>query len=219
VHIKEENMDYKIRCETKNDERTVEEITRKAFWNIHTPGCNEHYLAHILRGSDDFIPELDLVIERDNQVIGNIMYTKSFIQNEDKERIETITFGPVSIIPEYQKRGYGSRLIEYSIGKAKEMGHSIIIIYGNPNDYCKHGFYGSKKYRIGILDQKYPCALLVKLLKDIEFKDCFWSFSESESFNVDESESMKFDIEFENIEKGYRYSQEEFNILSHSFVE
>ena len=212
-------MEYSIRCETKNDERTVEEITRKAFWNIHSPGCNEHYLAHILRKSKDFIPELDLVISINDVVIGNIMYTKSYVINRANNKIETITFGPVSILPEYQKQGFGSLLINNSMQKAREMVFSAIVIFGNPHDYCRHGFYGSKKYGIGAYEGKYPCALLVKPLIENVFPKDNWDFHESEAYEIDESEFQKFDVSFEKMDKEYRYSQEEFNILSHSFVE
>ena len=57
----------KIRNERKEDYRIVEELTRKAFWNMNEPGCNEHYLAHILRGHKDFIPEPDFVAEIERQ--------------------------------------------------------------------------------------------------------------------------------------------------------
>lgn len=44
-----------IRNEIKSDYRTVEELTRKAFWNVQVPGCEEHYLAHIMREQNIFM--------------------------------------------------------------------------------------------------------------------------------------------------------------------
>ena len=41
----------------------MEALTRRAFWNMYEPGCTEHYVAHILRNHEDFVPELDLVAE------------------------------------------------------------------------------------------------------------------------------------------------------------
>ena len=49
-----------LRRETPPDYKTVENVTREAFWNHHGPGCEEHYLMHIMRDADAFIPELDL---------------------------------------------------------------------------------------------------------------------------------------------------------------
>ena len=93
----------KIRNEKESDYKAVEEITRKAFYNLYVPGCVEHYLVHTMRGHEDFIPELDFVIELDDQVIGNIMYTKARLVDEAGTEKEILTFGPVSITPEYQR--------------------------------------------------------------------------------------------------------------------
>ena len=96
-----------IRNERKEDYSIVEEITRKAFYNVYVPGCMEHYLVHVMRDHEDFIPELDFVLERDGQVIGNIMYTKAKLTDENGTEKEILTFGPVSVLPEYQRNGYG----------------------------------------------------------------------------------------------------------------
>lgn len=53
----------KIRNEKESDYKVVEDITRKAFYNLYVPGCGEHYLVHVMRGHEDFIPELDFVLE------------------------------------------------------------------------------------------------------------------------------------------------------------
>lgn len=58
-------------------------LIREAFRNLNVPGCDEHYLAHILRGHEDFIPELDLVAVLDGKIIGNVMYTKSCLTDEN----------------------------------------------------------------------------------------------------------------------------------------
>ena len=71
-----------------------------------------------MRSHEDFLPELDLVIEVDNQIIGNIMYTKAKLVDESGEEKEILTFGPVCIMPEYQRMGYGKMLMEYSFEKA-----------------------------------------------------------------------------------------------------
>ena len=55
--------DYTIRLERPCDYRTVETITREAFWNLSVPGCDEHYYVHVMRSHADFIPELDFVLE------------------------------------------------------------------------------------------------------------------------------------------------------------
>ena len=68
-----------IRREARQDRQTVEELTRRAFYNLYLPGCVEHYLVHLMREHPDFIPELDLVAEEDGQIVGSIM-SHSFIE-------------------------------------------------------------------------------------------------------------------------------------------
>ena len=103
-----------IRRERTDDWKAVEELTRRAFYNIYIPGCVEHYLVHIMRGHEDFIPELDFVAELDGRVIGSIMYTKAVLTDGAGSQKDILTFGPVCIEPEYQRRGYGKLLMEYS---------------------------------------------------------------------------------------------------------
>ena len=95
-----------IRNETQADRRSVEDVTRRAFYNIYAPGCTEHYLVHVMRDHPDFIPELDFVAELDGRVIGNVMYTKATLTDEGGAVKDILTFGPVSIAPEHQRRGY-----------------------------------------------------------------------------------------------------------------
>ncbi len=71
-----------IRKETEKDYRETENLAREAFWNLSVPGCSEHYFVHMMRSHEDFIPELDYVIEHKCQIIGCIMYTKSLLRDE-----------------------------------------------------------------------------------------------------------------------------------------
>lgn len=103
-----------IRNERESDREAVENLTRKAFYNLYMPGCVEHYLVHVMRGHEDFIRELDFVLERDGEVIGNIMYTKAKLIDEDGNRKDILTFGPVCILPACQRQGYGKLLMEHS---------------------------------------------------------------------------------------------------------
>ena len=208
---------FKIRNEKETDYRRVEEITRKAFWNLYAPGCDEHYLVHIMRTHKDFIPELDFVIEVDGQVIGNIMYTKAKLIDESGEEKEILSFGPVSILPEYQRRGYGKKLIEYSFEKAAALGYDVIVIFGNPGNYVSLGFKSCKKYNVCLENGIYPTAMLVKELKPGTLDGRKWVYL-SPVFDIDKKEAERFDEGFEPWEKKYQPSQEEFYIYSHSVV-
>ena len=81
-------MDIIIRNETPADYRTVEELTRESFWNVYKPGADEHYYVYMMRSHPDFIPELAFVLEKDGEIIGNIMYTKAWLEDEEGNRKE-----------------------------------------------------------------------------------------------------------------------------------
>jgi predicted N-acetyltransferase YhbS len=208
----------KIRREEQTDYERVEEITRKAFWNLYTPGCNEHYLVHVMRSHKDFLPELDFVIEVDNQIIGNIMYTKARLIDEAGEEKNILTFGPVSILPEYQRRGYGKKLLEYSFEQAAALGYDVIVIFGNPGNYVSRGFKSCKKFNVCLEDGTYPTAMLVKELKPNVLDGRKWVYYQSPVYEIDEQEALCFDDALEKMEKKYLPCQEEFYILSNSIM-
>jgi len=212
------NKIIKIRNEEETDYERVEEITRKAFWNLYIPGCIEHYLVHVMRSHQDFLPELDLVIEVDHQIIGNIMYTKAKLVDESGEEKEILTFGPVCIMPEYQRMGYGKMLMEHSFAQAAALGYDVIVIFGNPSNYVSRGFKSCKKYNICLENGTYPAAMMVKELKPEALDGRKWVYYDSPVMQIDEQEAGRFDESLEKMEKKFQPSQEEFFIHSHSII-
>lgn len=211
-------LDIEIRPETHNDHREVETLTRMAFWNLYVPGCDEHYLVHLLRQHPDFIPELDLVAALKEKVVGNIMYARSHIVDKFDNRVETLTFGPVSVLPEFQRQGVGSALIQHSSKMALEMGYGAIIIHGHPNNYCKHGFKGSKAYNIRDAEGRFPFGLLALELKSGFLKGRQWKYLPSEVYDIDAEAAEVFDKQFPPLKKEYRHTQEEFRIASKAYI-
>lgn len=209
---------YIIRNEKAEDRLEVENLTRKAFWNLYVPGCSEHYLVHTLRTHSDFIPELNFVIEEDNRIIGNVMYTKAKLVDENGYEKEILTFGPLSILPGYQRKGYGKALLEHSFAKAREMSYDVIVIFGNPDNYVSRGFKSCKKFNICKTEDFYPAAMLVKELTEGCLDGRRWHYIDSEAYHIDEQAVRQFDLNFEKMEKKYQPSQEEFYIHSHSKI-
>ncbi|MBQ0021084.1 MAG: N-acetyltransferase [Bacteroidales bacterium] len=136
-----------IRLEQPEDYREVENLTREAFWNVYAPGCVEHYVLNQYRSNPDFIPELDFVLEVDSvssptgrQIIGHVMFSKAEIIQEDGNVLPAWTFGPISIHPDYKRKGYGLTLLQYALDKAKEMGIGVVCMEGNIEFYKHAGF-------------------------------------------------------------------------------
>lgn len=213
------SKNFRIRNEEEADYQRVEDITRKAFWNLYVPGCNEHYLVHVMRSHKDFLPELDLVIEVDDQIIGNIMYTKAKLIDESGEKKDILTFGPVCILPEYQREGYGKKLLEYSFEKAAALGYDVIVIFGNPNNYVGRGFMSCKKYNVCLENETFPSAMMVKELLPGVLDGRKWVYHQSPVYEIDEQAAERFDEGLESLEKKHQPSQEEFYIHVHSIMQ
>ena len=129
-----------IRLEQPNDYREVEELTRESFWNVYRPGCTEHFVLNQFRTNPDFIPELDLVMEEDGKIIGHIMFSKAELVLDNGSRYPSWTFGPISIHPDYKRKGYGIKLLNYALEKTREMGIGFLCMEGNIEFYKNAGF-------------------------------------------------------------------------------
>ena len=138
-----------IRQEKPEDYRAVENLTRESFWNVYRPGCTEHYVLHCYRNSPDFIPELDLVMEEDGRLIGHVMFSKAELtietpgqagSDDEKRHVPSWTFGPICIHPDYKRKGYGLKLLQYALEKARGMGIGFLCMEGNIEFYKQAGF-------------------------------------------------------------------------------
>jgi predicted N-acetyltransferase YhbS len=208
----------KIRIETKNDYAKVEELTREAFWNLYRPGCDEHYLCHILREHKDFIPELDYIMEHDEEVIASIMYSNSLLIDEDNEKVQIVSFGPFCVHTNYQRKGIGTELIEKTKEIVKGMNFPAIAIYGDPHNYCKHGFKNGIDYHVCNMEGEYPLGLLVLELQEGFFGRKKWKLQQSDVFSFDEEKVLEFDRKFPAKEMKYQYSQEIFKINIRAYL-
>ena len=137
-----------IRLEQPKDYREVENLTREAFWNVYRPGCTEHYVLNQYRTNPDFIPELDLVMTEDDKIIGHVMFSKAELVLDDGRHVASWTFGPISIHPDYKRKGYGLKLLQYALEKAREMGIGFICMEGNIGFYSLAGFGLASKLNI-----------------------------------------------------------------------
>lgn len=134
------HTDYTIRRETPADYRETEELVREAFWNVYRPGCLEHYVLHTFRNSPDFVPELDLVLEKDGRLIGQVMYVRTVLRTDDGRELPIMTAGPLGILPEYQRQGWGTLLLRHSMEKAAELGAGAMCFEGDIGFYGRSGF-------------------------------------------------------------------------------
>ena len=196
--------DYIIRLETKEDYREVENLTREAFWNVYRPGCLEHYVVHTFRDKPDFVPELSFVLEKNGKIIGHVMYVRSEIQADDGRGVPIMTFGPLSIAPEYKRMGYGTVLLRHSMDEAKKRGAGALAITGNIDFYGKSGFVVASTKGIHYFAEPRTEEVPYFLIKELTpgFLDgVTGSYKDPEGYFVDEKETEAFDLRFPSKEK------------------
>lgn len=137
-----------FRLEKKTDYRAVENLVRDSFWNVYRPGCLEHYTLKRLREHPDFVPELDFVMEKDGEIIGQNVFVRTAITCDDGRLLPIMTMGPICIRNDLKRRGYGKMLLDYSLQKAKEAGCGALCFEGNILFYGKSGFTYARDFGI-----------------------------------------------------------------------
>ncbi len=200
--MKENNVN--IRLEKKSDWIETETLVRDSFWNVYRPGCLEHYLLHMLRSDPDFVPELDLVMEMNGRLIGQIVFVRAKIDTDEGRQIPILTMGPVCIANDLKRQGYGRQLVNHALGKAEKLGFGAVCIEGNYRFYSKCGFRHASDYGLryhGLPEGADASFFLCRILKDGYLDGVTGEYSTPQGYFVDEGLAEEFDKEFEPREK------------------
>ncbi|MCI9061206.1 MULTISPECIES: GNAT family N-acetyltransferase [Romboutsia] len=136
-----------IRVEQELDYKIVEDVIENAFLNAELTDNQEHNLVNRLRKSSEFIPELSLVAEIDNKIVGHILFTKINIES-NKESFESLALAPLSVLLDYQNKGVGKALMNYGLEVAKNLGYESVVVLGHENYYPKFGFKKASEFDI-----------------------------------------------------------------------
>lgn len=196
--------DIIIRLEKESDRRKVEELIRGSFWNVYRPGCSEHYVIHVLRNDPAFVKELNFVMEKDGKLIGQNMFMKTVINADDGRDIEVLTMGPICIANDLKRKGYGKKLLDYSLEKAAELGFGAVLFEGNIGFYGKSGFDYSSRFGIRYHDlpeDSDQTFFLCKELKPGYLDGITGVYQTPAGYYVDDSDVEEFDKDFPPKEK------------------
>ena len=191
--------DYIIRLERKEEYRNVENLVREAFWNVYRPGCLEHYVLNQLRDDEAFVPELDFVMEKSGQLIGQNMFMRANIKADDDREIPIMTMGPICIAPELKRKGYGKILLDYSLEKAAVLGCGAVCFEGNIDFYGKSGFPLASNFGIryhGLPEGEDASFFLCKELVPGYLNGITGEYATPRGYFVNEDEAEAFDKSF-----------------------
>ena len=196
--------DYTIRLERTEDYREVENLVRESFWNVYRPGCSEHFVIHVLRDDPAFVKELDFVMEQNGVLIGQNMFMRTVINADDGRVIPVLTMGPIGITPELKRKGYGKKLLDYSLEKAAAMGFGAVLFEGNIGFYGHSGFTYARSFGIryhdlpeGADDSFFLCKELIPGFLD----GITGVYQTPRGYYVDDADVEKFDQAFPHKEK------------------
>ena len=194
-------MDITVRLEREEDYREVENTIREAFWDVYKPGCDEHLVIHKIREREEFIKELSFVACDEGKIVGSIICSKAKVINKKNKEFQVLSIIEVSVLPSYQNKGVGKKLMKHCMEEAKKRGYEAIVIFGEPWFYHPYGFVNAEAYNIktelGINMEEFMALELFKgALKDVNGR-----FFESPVFEVDKDELAQFDQLFVPKEK------------------
>ncbi|WP_336785656.1 GNAT family N-acetyltransferase [Paenibacillus sp. MMO-177] len=140
-------MNLTIRQEMPGDYSRTEIVVRKAFAKLEVSDQDEHNLVARIRSADSFIPELSLVAELNDEIVGHVLLSGITIRYGEEESV-SLALAPVSVHPEYQDRGIGSKLIREALQRAEALEYPSVIVLGHPEYYPKFGFEKASKWGI-----------------------------------------------------------------------
>ena len=187
----------RIRCEEEREYREVESLTREAFWNVYRPGCSEHLVLHRLRKAAAFVPELDCVAEADGRIVGHIAYARMFRAGD--ACADVVGFGPISVLPEWQRRGVGALLIDETLKRARELGFRAVLITGNPAYYGRFGFVPASRFGVhlaGVSPEEEAPFFMAKELEPGALTQHAGVYAFDAAYEVTEAELAAFDAGF-----------------------
>ena len=124
-----------IRNETHKDLSAISEVTIAAFKTLEISNHTEQFIIDALRVAKALT--VSLVAEMDGQVVGHIAFSPVIISDGTPD---WYGLGPVSVLPEYQRKGIGNALIEEGLSRLKDMNAKGCCLVGHPDYYIKFGF-------------------------------------------------------------------------------
>jgi putative acetyltransferase len=126
-----------IREEGPDDIAAVREVNRCAFGQEQ-----ESNIVDALRANGGAL--LSLVAIMDDRIVGHIIYSPVSVS----DMVNGAALGPMAVLPEHQRQGIGTRLVEAGNQKIKDAGHPFIIVVGHAEYYPRFGFRRASEYGV-----------------------------------------------------------------------
>lgn len=127
--------DLLIRHETRADIGAIDEVTIAAFNTLPISQHTEQFILAALRAAGALT--LSLVAEVDGRIVGHIAFSPVTISDGSAN---WYGLGPLSVLPDFQRRGIGSALIQAGLSHLRALGAAGCCLVGHPAYYRRFGF-------------------------------------------------------------------------------
>ncbi|WP_116106099.1 GNAT family N-acetyltransferase [Lewinella sp. IMCC34191] len=152
-----------IRQERSADRSPVLALVERAFRNEAFSDQREHLLVERLRDTAAFVPELSLVAEKEERIVGYILLTKIDIQGRDRNH-PSLALAPVAVHPDFRGRGVGTALIREAHRRAYAIGFGSVVLLGHAAYYPRFGYRPAHHFGIELpFDVPAENAMVVEL--------------------------------------------------------
>ena len=129
-------MSESIRPYRAEDVEAVREVHLRAF----DGRGEEARLVELLHAAGAAPVSLVATVEPDGRVVGHVLFSPVQIDGRRSDPPTMVGLAPVGVVPEYQGRGIGSRLIREGLRVCGEAGYGAAVVLGRPGYYCRFGF-------------------------------------------------------------------------------
>lgn len=139
-----------VRAETREDHESIAAVTEAAFGKRR-----EVRMVAAIRASGGYVPGLSLVGIEDGQVVGHVLLSYVELEGTGTRLLE---LGPLSVVPDRQRKGIGSRLVREALGRADARAEPLVLVLGHPDYYPRFGFGRASEIGIRPPDRGIPDA-------------------------------------------------------------
>jgi len=124
-----------IRKENQSDFGAITDITKAAFKNHPYSNDTEQFIINALRAANALT--VSLVAELEGKLVGHIAFSPVTFTDGSEN---WYGLGPISVLPDYQKQGIGTKLVNEGLDLLKDLGAEGCVLVGEPNHYERFGF-------------------------------------------------------------------------------
>lgn len=151
--------DWEIRTEASDDAAGIRAVHEAAF-----AGPVEADIVDALRD----VERLSLVAVAEGRIVGHVLFTPAVIRQPDGPAIHGMALAPLAVLPEWQRRGIGTQLIERGLATLRRQRCPFVIVLGHADYYPRFGFQRASQRGIACQWRDMPDEAFMLLPLDTE---------------------------------------------------